>query len=306
MSDIFVDNDWSEHYVKRGDPSKPTYYIIRSKTSGTGLFWYFSTVAGNIRYALSKGWLPVVDMQNYPNNYLAPEKLGKENAWEYYFEQPLRIGLEEAYSGENVILGIGSHFKPSPNFSPIFANEKILMEWQMLVKLGLIKVKAELMEEILAIRQKLFSPNDRVLGIKLRGTDYTSLKLKYHPIQPPIELASRTSFEKLKAWKCDKMFLATEDKSIVEIFKDTFGDLCVTYDHEYVNYPGHGFLHSYGIERENDHFLLGKDYLIEVVLLSMCNSFIATGSSGANGAMILAEKFDNVFKFDLGHYGVYK
>lgn len=100
-------NDWSEHYIKRGDPSKPTYYIIRRKLTDVGLFSNFIVFAGHIRYALTKGWLPVVDMQNYPNAYLAPEKFGKENAWEYYFEQPLRIGLEQAYNGENVILSNG-------------------------------------------------------------------------------------------------------------------------------------------------------------------------------------------------------
>ena len=26
-------------------------------------------------------------------------KVGKENVWEYYFEQPFNIGIEEAYKG---------------------------------------------------------------------------------------------------------------------------------------------------------------------------------------------------------------
>lgn len=87
-----IDNDKSEHYIKRDDSSKTTYYIIRCPRSG-GLFNTYNQVAGHIRYALSKKYLPVVDMKNYPNSYLAPEKLGKENAWEYYFEQPLGIEL---------------------------------------------------------------------------------------------------------------------------------------------------------------------------------------------------------------------
>ena len=61
------DNDWSEHYIKRGDPSKLTYYIIR-QNGKVGLLSNFIN-----------GWLPVVNMQNYPNPYLPPEKFGKEN-----------------------------------------------------------------------------------------------------------------------------------------------------------------------------------------------------------------------------------
>ena len=84
-----TDTDWSEHYIKRGDPTKPTYYIVRRRLETTGLFARYKIIGEHIRYALSKGWLPVVDMQNYANPYLPPEKLGKENSWEYFFEQPL-------------------------------------------------------------------------------------------------------------------------------------------------------------------------------------------------------------------------
>ncbi len=183
-----IDSNLKEHYIKRGDPSKPTYYIIRRMWDSTGLFGLYGIFAGHIRYALVHGWLPVVDMQNYTNGYLAPEKLGKENSWEYYFEQPLRIGLEQAYNGENVILSNGEGVSPNPSSMAVsfFENrDNSLTEWRMLVKLGLLKVKPALMEEISAVRQKLFSPNDRVLGVLLRGTDYLTRRLRNHPIPPP-------------------------------------------------------------------------------------------------------------------------
>lgn len=182
-----TDTNWDEHYIKRGDPNKPTYYIIRRRWDTTGLMGRYGIFAGHIRYALTNGWLPVVDMQNYPNPYLAPEKLGKENSWEYYFEQPLRIGLEEAYSGENIILSKATDIKPRPNMGMDFHENKngILTEWRMLVKFGLLKVKPAIMEEISAVRQKLFAPQDRVLGVLLRGTDYLVRRLRNHPIPPP-------------------------------------------------------------------------------------------------------------------------
>lgn len=182
-----TDTDWSEHYIKRGDPNKPTYYIIRRVSESSGLADRYSRVASHVWYALSKGWLPVVDMQNYPNPYLAPEKFGKENSWEYYFEQPLRIGLEQAYSGENIILSTGNEKFRRPGTSMNYYENKnnILTEWRMLVKLGLLKVKPALMAEIAAVRQKLFAPNDRVLGVLLRGTDYVAARPHGHAIPPP-------------------------------------------------------------------------------------------------------------------------
>lgn len=182
-----TDTDWSEHYIKRGDPKKPTYYIIRRKEPDCGILSNFMVFAGHIRYALSKGWLPVVDMQNYPNAYLPPEKLGKENSWEYYFEQPLRIGLDQAYNAENIILSNGGANLPRPDTSGMAFLENrdnILTEWRMLLKLGLLKLKPALMQEIIAVRQKLFAPNDRVLGVHLRGTDYVAKRPHGHSIPP--------------------------------------------------------------------------------------------------------------------------
>lgn len=155
-----TDNDKSEHYIKRDESSKATYYIIRCSRGG-GLFYTYNQVAGHIRYALSKKYLPVVDMKNYPNSYLAPENLSKENAWEYYFEQPLGIDLEEAYNGKNVILGMEGEFPIRPYESVAFFENRnnIVTEWRMLVKLGLLRIKQDCLNEILNIRSKLFSQN---------------------------------------------------------------------------------------------------------------------------------------------------
>lgn len=302
-----TDTDWSEHYIKRGDPTKPTYYIIRRQPETNGLFARYNVFAGHIAYALSNGWLPVVDMQNYPNIYLPPEKLGKENSWEYYFEQPLRIGLEQAYGGENVVLGDDTkNIDPSP--MPVmrfYENKNHLLDiWRELVKTGLLKVKPERMAEILSVRQKLFAPNDRVLGVLLRGTDYLSEKPFNHPIPPPIEFAVGTVLAKLQEWHCNKIFLATEDKDIVQTFKNFFGDTCLTYDREYVNYVPGKRLGCYSIDRPNDHFLQGKDYLTQIVLASMCNCFVAARCQGSVGVMMMADKFEHTYFFNLGSYGV--
>ena len=305
-----IDHNWDEeHYVKRGDPSKPTYYIIRRKWSAVGLFSNFIVFAGHIRYALSKGWLPVIDMQNYPNANLAPEKLGKENSWEYYFEQPLRIGLEEAYNGENVILCKEAVMIPPWNNMQYYDPKNVVMaEWRMLVKMGLLKIKPALMNEILEVRKKLFAPTDRVLGVSLRGSEYAHTSPKNHPIPPPPEHVIDVIIEKIRAWKCNKIFLATEDKNFVQFFKDTFGDgfgtFCVTTDREYIDYNPKLFATVTRINRENDHYLQGKEYLTQLVILSKCTSLIASRCSGTCGLMMLAENFENVHAFNLGLYGV--
>lgn len=103
--------------------------------------------------------------------------------------------------------------------------------------------------------------------------------------------------------------MVTEDKSIVQFFKDTFGDgfgeFCITLDKGYFDYIPGKWINDHSIERENDHFLQGKEYLTEVVLLSMCNSFITAFCAGAASAMMLANNFENTYAFNLGVYGVF-
>ena len=303
-----IDLKKEEHYVKKGDPSKPTYYIVRPVNYlGNGLLCIYLISAGYIYYALSKGYFPVVDMQNYENGYLPPEKFGKENAWEYYFEQPLRFGLEEAYNGENVILG-DLAWTPIclPLLSPALfenRNHDHLIKYLKLVNRGLLMIKPDIMEDILSIRETLFSENDRVLGVKLRGTDYVEFKPKYHTIPPSISLAVDTVRNKLKEWNCNKIFLATEDYRFVDVFKNTFGDVCITTDKEYVDYNLKQWTGFYQFNRDNDHFLRGKEYLTEIVILSMCNSFVGAVCSGSTAALVMSNnRFENIFAFNLGIY----
>lgn len=98
--------------------------------------------------------------------------------------------------------------------------------------------------------------------------------------------------------------MATEDKNIVRDFKNIFKDLCVTLDREYVDYKPGEAISLVRIDRENDYFLQGKDYLTQMVLLSTCNSFIAARCSGSDVALMMADHFENMHIFNLGRYNV--
>lgn len=182
--------------------------------------------------------------------------------------------------------------------------QDIFAEWRKLVALGLLRIKPAIVAEILSTRNKLFPPQERILGVHLRGTDYLT-KPFGHPIPPPTEYAVNVVIWKMREWKCNKLFLASEDKNIVTIFKESFGDYLLTFDKEFVNYKPGKSVGATRIERENDHFLSGKDYVIEMMLLSMCNALVASGSAGNVGVMIFTESIDNTYLFRLGSYGVY-
>lgn len=193
--------DWSEHYLKKGSPNEPTYYIIRGNYyhGGGGIFCYYNSFAGRIKYALEREFIPVIDMQNFPNIYLTDELFGKENAWEYYFRQPLGIGLKTAYNGENILMSDGGYLpfpqRPHAEVMRSYDNKPagFLAQWRMLVKLGLLKIKSEIQAEIDATYKKLFAPKDRVLGVFLRGTDYVATRPHGHSIPPPPRICDDSS-----------------------------------------------------------------------------------------------------------------
>ena len=288
------DKNPEEHYIKEGDPKKPTYYIIRRMNENTDLADMYLMVMGHVWYALSKGWLPVVDMQNYPNLYLSPEKLGKENSWEYYFEQPFRVGLEQAYKEENVVLSDGDCVKPYPDSSMNLLQKKdeTFIEWQMLLKMNFMKIKAELTEEISTMREKIFMPEDNVLGVLLHDEDYSDKKAKGDPNIPFVEFAANTIRKKFKSWACTKVLLVTKNQFVAELFRNNFADKCILLDQIFDVY--------YNTEKEDEYFLRGKKCLMQTVLLSECNSFIADRCAEATITMLTAEKFDHTQFFDLG------
>ena len=306
MAENFYDNNWDEHYIKKGNPAAPTYYIIRRFDRNVGLFSNYIVFAGHIKYALSQGYIPVIDMQNYPNTLLEPALLGKKNSWEYYFKQPFNIGLEQAYNGENVILSPEKPKTPiaSEGFSAYFNNKNgQLDEWRMLVKRGFLKVQPHIQQEIDDTYNKLFSPNDRVLGVLLRGTDYVEIKPFKHPIPPPIEYALTQIILKLREWNCNKIFLATEDLKIVQACKNILGEICYTLpDKTYFNYDGKTLITLYHADRENDYYLLGKEYLIQMGILAKCNSLVAARTCGAIGVVMMADKLEHIYTFNLGQY----
>ncbi len=60
----------------------------------------------------------------------------------------------------------------------------------------------------------------------------------------------------------------------------------------------------YHINRANDHFLLGKEYLTQMVILSKCNCLLASQTSATPGVLMMTEGFENAMIFNLGTYNV--
>ena len=295
---------WKEHMERWGgqNPDK-TFFIVRRTSTYSGLLSLLLTHLMRIDEAIKKGCIPVVDMQNNFNVYLPEDRIGKENAWEYYFEQPMHYGLQDIKKSRNVLLGSGEVPEVFPYNDVKFASgeDGRIQYWQELAQ-KYIRLNQKTENYIKELQSQLFAPGDKVLGVKCRGTDYLRSKPEGHPRQPDIEQIIEKTEEVMKEQGCNKIFLSTEDETMYEKLTTHFGDAVVTNKKEYVHYEKGPIGRVVYSEDGKEKYLEGLEYLSQIILLSRCNCLVAGLTSGTIGAMLLTKGYEYSYIFDLGLY----
>ena len=164
-------------------------------------------------------------------------------------------------------------------------------------------LKKEIIEESNSIMKQLFGNSTNILGVKVRGTDYISLKLKGHSIQPKIEKVILDVKMMDEKNKYDFIFFATEDEIIKKKFIPEFGDkLKVLNPKIKINY---NYNNTYMINlNENIYGNIEyiRNYVLNTIILSKCLDIITSRCSGATGIFILTNGFRNTKIYNLGEY----
>lgn len=294
---------WEETRMCRGrDNADKTFYVIRRSDLYCGLFSFIITSLARIDEAIKRNMIPIVDMQNSFNIYLDENKIGKENAWEYYFEQPMDYGLEDIKKSKNIVLSNGR----VPDMFPYLDIEFLLgysgeIDYWRKVAGKYIKVNSRIKEKAENLYHTLFEKDERVLGVLSRGTDYIFSKPKGHPVQPDKEQILNKAEEIFLEKNCDKIFLATEDESYYKLFKEKFGKKLYTINQKFLNYQGG----AYGKEKYlsiDDKYKSGESYLLTILLLSKADCLCAGCTSATVGALLLTQGYEYTYLFDLGIY----
>ena len=286
---------------------KKKYCILRPHISAGGICLYLNRVLGGCVYAELRNMIPVVDMLTVPNRYLLDDEVGHINSWEYYFEQPAGIELDEALSlkdSQVVTLPVGSIFPAQDGkFFGNFLGQ--LTFWRRICR-KYIHFAPAVIERFERMKTKY--KGRKILGLLVRGTDYVTTKPKYHPIPPTAEQAIAKVQEAMRDKNFDSVYLATEDKKILAKFQQVFGEKLILPEAQYVDYDYNNtdvrknLLYNYHIDRENDRYLSGMEYLVSMLFLSQCKGFITSGTNGSVVVMLLSDGFDYFYFFDLGMY----
>lgn len=302
VDNLYVRYKWRERRVSWGEENlDKTFFVVRRATCKVGLFSYVMTNMGLVRYAIDKGYIPVIDMQGNANTYLEEEEIGRKNAWEFYFEQPCGYTLEDISKSRNVILSNGligeNDLYPSHN---IIRDKELCAEWKKFCSIYL-KVKSDIEQQADELYRQLFG-KDKVLGVLCRGTDYRNTRPKNHPVQPELGEIIKKAMKIQEEYGCAWIYLATEDESIYQSFQSAFGDRLKVTDAMRCSDTGMKNINDIAYLRERDKYLKGKEYLLNILLLAKCNCLVAGSVGGTYGALLMSEGYEYEYVFDLGTY----
>jgi hypothetical protein len=212
--------------------------------------------------------------------------------------------MEEVLKNSKNILYIqcDKEKNPFPSTLNIYYNNNLIKFWSHLA-MKYIPIKNKIQRESKFKIHKLFKNSNNVLGVKIRGTDYVALKLKYHPKPPALDIAI-TDVKKLDIKnKYDWIFISSEDDKIKERFINEFKNkIRFLNSKTKVNY---NYKQKIALIRSKE--LLGnieyaKNYVINIYILSKCTDLVMSRGSGAVGVILLSNGFRNSLIYNLGEY----
>lgn len=297
-SSLWLCNLAFEHHKVRKKDKKFYYSLVVIPKGGLmALLTEFMRVSV---HAMSKGYLPFIDMQNSLNMYLEEDKIEEENSWEYYFTQTSCISgknLNEIYQNENVI--IPSMYLRSAANVDIVNNKQARYYLRKTLK-ELIRVQDDVIKKIDQEYQRVFGDIDSksMIGCIYRGTDYKNVKPANHMIQPDLDEFVETLKKYMKIWKCEYIFLATEDAEALEYLSSVFNNKLLFIDQVRYRNTGDKFLAEIEFNRPHDRYLRGLEYLTAILCLTKCNYLISGRNSGLDGTLLLKENdFDDMYIF---------
>ena len=250
---------------------KIKFYVIKRNYNFNGIFSNLIFVIDHIKYAKRNKMIPVVDMENFVTVYNEKNKINNSfNAWNYYFKNISKYKLNEVYKSKNVYFSNDKRI-----------NKKQINEDKSLINIfkKFIRINPVHLKYFSNVKKKHFESKKKILGVHIRGT--LEKIVRSHSLPPRPEDILNVSIKIFKEQKCTNVFLVTEDLSYFEIFKDYFNDRLIFLDtpRSKCSMFGDHNIHFKKKIRKNHRYKLGKESLIDALMLSSTNVLLITTSN---------------------------
>ena len=261
--------------------------IIKNGSSNHGFFAEFRTTLNCLSFAERFHFAPYV---YYNKDFCYAEEIavnGTKNPFEYYFEQPAGLKYDEVMSAKNVVYAPEFHGDVAEELNKNCFSYEISEEY--------INHMAEIMEKYIRFNvetekylKKNISEilgNYKVLGIHYRGTDFKQ-NYNHHPVAVTLEKQIAKVKVIMESGEYDKIFLATDDVSAIELYSKTFGERVVFYKDVCRSEDNQSVAFSKS-ERKQHHYLLGLEVLRDMYTLANCKGLVSGMSQVSNMARIM-------------------
>lgn len=261
------------------------FYVIRRYPTA-GLFSNITFILNHLRICDQMNFIPIIDMRYYPTLYNEPNLIKKtKNAWEYFFKKLNNYSLKKVYKSKNVFLS-------SLRFEKNMALD--MTDTSLSKYFNKIKVRKDIIKKKNIFLKKEFDKKNKVLGVHFRGSTYKTAR--GHAFPPTIKLMIKNIEKLMQKYKYNKIFLVTEEQKFLDALKKKFNNKLIYYNSFRMNK-----LDSFKIyPRRNHRYLLGKEILIETLILSKCQGLTYIKSNVISAAIRFAQRKIKTHEIFLG------
>ncbi len=245
-------------------------YCIREQGKGYGFFAEFRALLCNLIFAEEMGFTPNI-YWGKEHLYFDQDISYTDNVFEYYFEP---VKLENLCQSKNVFFSsdlqidyIEEEFCVTGYTSCDNFERKLVQ----IIK-QYIHIRPELLKEFETEAESILR-DGKILGIHHRGTDYKK-EYKHHPKMMQIEQGIVQAEKMLKEYEIDNIFLATDDEEILESYKKAFGSR-VRYFSDVLRSASDVSVAFSQENRKYHHYILGREVLRDVYVLSQCTCLLS-------------------------------
>ena len=259
----------------KATPKQIAYYI-RSGNSFSGFCAEFRRTLDALFFADYYGFIPVIE---YNQEYIYAESVpvnGTNNPFEYYFQQPGSITVQEinnyrfvSFKDEHRDLAKALYHLPNA----YELSEDYIREMGNTIK-KYIKLNSDVENFINESIAQIGLNNRCIIGVHYRGTDY-HVGYKDHPNIVTLE----DYFESLDSLFQEVpenavIFLATDEDKAIESFTRRYNKKVLFFDDTFRSKSG-APVHFSDNKRQFHKYTLGLEILRDVIALSKCNYLVA-------------------------------
>lgn len=246
----------------------------------------------HLAYAEDMMFTPVVTFGKHTLYYDSTIKF-TDNVFEYFFNPVSDISYDSVKHSKRVVISKGADagkFGTTNDYKVSQDEIDFLAKYQK----KYISLREDVRASFWSELEEIIS-GGMTLGVHVRATDFNK-GYNRHPVVVTPEEYLETTIKVFNNNGYKKVFLATDDESIVDMFKSRFGENLRYYSDIYRSTNGEAI--HYGNNespREHHKYYLGVDIIKDFYTLGYCAGLIAGNSNVSMCARIIKESVDGKY-----------